>query len=423
MATKTARPFFALGASLAGLALVSGCAGGVSTSDDGSGDSVEFGSDPQAFQDALADMDPVELTFQAGSRNGTDHTGLREQDFVDAIEEISGGKITVNTVWGQPIAPYDEVTEAVADGRIDIGLEIPIYTPAKYPAITSLINIAPTAPADPYFYEMVTTAAAQDVAWSTEEILDDYRDKGANVLVPLEFEYSGALACTEPVTSAEDLDGKQLRVASAADFAIAEELGATPVSMQYVETYEALQRNTIDCTFGALKIQTGSGFLEVAPYVTFPTESSFSRNPTSIITGQGIEALPTAAQQLIFDQALVYFTGHHEAKAKYNSESIADIDAHGGDVLQLDADAEEKLASALDGLRQQTATTDALDGEALIADFDAALEKWEGVAEELGYAPSGDYREFARTFDEEPFTVEDFAQRVFEEVYLPHRPS
>src|SRR5699024_5287692 len=139
---------------------------------------------------------------------------------------------TVNTVWGQPIAPYDEVTEAVADGRIDIGLEIPIYTPAKYPAITSLINIAPTAPADPYFYEMVTTAAAQDVAWSSDAILDDYRDKGVEVLVPLEFEYSGALACTEPVTSANDLDGKQLRVASAADFAIAESLGAAPVSMQ-----------------------------------------------------------------------------------------------------------------------------------------------------------------------------------------------
>lgn len=422
MALKT-RPLIALTASAATLALVSGCAGGVTASDGDSGDSVEFGADVQAFHDALADMDPVEITFQAGSRSGTDHTGAREQVFADAIEEYSGGKITVNTVWGQPIAPYDEVTEAVADGRIDIGLEIPIYTPTKYPAITSLINIAPTAPADPYFYEMVTTAAAQDVAWNTDEILDDYRDKGVDVLVPLEFEYSGALACTEPVSSADDLNGKQVRVASAADFAIAESLGTTPVSMQYVETYEALQRNTIDCTFGALKIQTGSGFLEVAPNVVFPTESSFSRNPTSIITGAKIEALPIAAQQLIFDQALTYFYGHHEAKAKYNSEAIAEIDEFGGDVGQLDAVAEEKLTAALDGLRQQTVETDALDGDALIADFDAALEKWEGVATELGYAPSGDYREFAETFDAEPFTVDDFAARVFEEVYLPHRPS
>lgn len=193
--------------------------------------------------------------------------------------------------------------------------------------------------------------------------------------------------------------------------------------MQYVETYEALQRNTIDCTFGALKIQTGNGFFEVAPHVTFPSEASFSRNPTSVITGQKIAGLPLAAQQLIFDLTLDYFIGHHDAKMKYNSEAMSDITEHGGDVHRLDAAAERNLAEALDGLRTQTVESTALDGEALIADFDAALDKWQKVAEESGFSPAEDYRTFAEDYDAEPFLVEDFAQQVFEEVYLPHRPS
>jgi TRAP-type C4-dicarboxylate transport system substrate-binding protein len=415
----------ALGAAVAaaGLALVTGCAGSAGAGDGGGGEGVEFGAGDEAFQAALADMEPVELTFQAGAQSGADHTGQREQAFADAIEEKSGGKITVSTVFAQPIAGFDQVTEAVSDGRIDIGLEIPIYTPADYPAITSLINVAPTAPADAYFNEMVTTAAAQEVAWSTEEILDDFRDKGVDVLVPLEFEYSSALMCTEPVRSLDDFTGKQLRVASASDFAIAEGLGASPVSMQYVETYEALQRNTIDCTFGALKIATGSGFFEVAPHVTFPSDSSFARNPTSVLTGQKVAGLPLAAQQLIFDQTLEYFTGHHEAKMKYNSEAMADIEEYGGDVYRLEDDAEQALTEVLDGLAAETRDSGALDGEKLISDFEAAREKWTEIAEEEGFAPAEDYKGFAAEFEADPISVDAFAQRVFEDVYMAHRPS
>lgn len=418
------------GFALAGLALLTGCGGTADTAEStdandttaASGEGVEFGASADEFQAALADMEPVELTYQAGASSGQDHTGQRELAFASAIEEKSGGKIKVNTLFGQAIASYDQVVEAIADGRIDIGLEIPIYTPSDYPAITALINIAPTAPADAYFNEMVTSAAAQDVAWNTEEILDDFRSKGVDVLVPLEFEYSGALACTKPVTSLDDLKGVQLRAASASDFAIADGLGATPVSMQYVETYEALQRNTIDCTFGALKIASGQGFLEVAPHVTFPNESSFSRNPTSVLTGQKVADLPLAARQLIFDQTLEYFAGHHDAKMLYNGEAMEDIENYDGGVYRLDDDAEEKLTETLASLQQLTLDSDALDGAKLTADFEAALEKWTAIAEEEGFAPADDYQEFAAEHAANPVSVDSFALRVFEDVYLDHRP-
>lgn len=412
-----------VGLAIAGLTLLSGCAGTAGGGDESAdGQGVEFGASAEAFQEALADMEPVELTYQAGAQSGQDHTGQRELAFAEAIEEMSGGKITVTTVFAQAIADYDQVTEAIADGRMDMGLEIPIYTPTDYPAITSLINIAPTAPADAYFNEMVTSAAAQEVAWNSEEILDDFRSKGVDVLVPLEFEYSGALACTEPVQSLDDLQGIQLRAASASDFAIAEGLGATPVSMQYVETYEALQRNTIDCTFGALKIASGQGFLEVAPHVTFPNESSFSRNPTSVLTGQKVADLPLAARQLIFDQTLEYFAGHHDAKMLYNGEAMAEVEHYGGGVYRLADDAEAKLTETLEELAAQTRETDALDGEQLQADFEAALEKWSAIAEEEGFAPAEDYQEFAAEHEADPVSVDAFAERVFEDVYMEHRP-
>ena len=411
------------GLAISGLIALAGCAGSAETSEGAAGESVEFGAGDDAYQQALADMEPVTLTYQGGGSSADNYTGQREQAFADAIEEKSGGKVTLDLVFGQPIAGYDEVTAAIADGRIDIGLEIPIYSPAEYPAITSLINIAPTAPADAYFNEMVSTAAAQEIAWNSEEILDDFRDKGVDVLVPLEFEYSGGLMCTEPVQSLDDLKGKQIRVASASDFAITEALGASPLSMQFVETYEALQRNTIDCTFGALKIGSGFGFFEVAPHVTFPNDVSFSRNPTSVLTGSKFAELPLAAQQLIFDETLEYFTGHHEAKMKFHADAMAQIDEYGGDVYRLEEDAEAALTGALEDLEAQTADSDALDGQALITDFNAALDKWTAIAEEEGFAPAEDYKAFAEEFESEPISVDNFAQRVFEEVYLPHRPN
>jgi TRAP-type C4-dicarboxylate transport system substrate-binding protein len=407
---------------LVGLA---GCAGTAGQSSDGAGagDGVAYGATAEEYQEALADLEPVTLTYQPGAQSGQGHTGEAEQAFMDHVHELSGGKITLEPAWGQAIAPFDDVTEATADGRIDIGVEIPIYTPSKYAAINELINLAPSTPSSPYVTEIATTAAMMDVAWNTPEIVENYESMGVTFLRPVMFETSNALMCTDPVTSLDDFHGKQIRVGSASDLAIVEGLGASPVSMQFTETYEALQRNTIDCTLGGLRIGSEYGFLEVAPHVTFPDDAAWGRSPTAVVAGPGFTNLPLAAQQLIFDSYAQSNAGSLEASTAFVADAVAKLQDNGGDIVRLEADANDALQDAVDGLREKTLASDALDGEDAANRLDEAYEKWHGIAQQEGHEDSGDYIGFADGYADDPVDLTSFGERMFEEIYLPHRPE
>src|SRR5690625_658279 len=415
---------FAILSVVALIALV-GCAdsAGSAGADSGSGPGVEFGASPEEYQEALGDMEPVTLTYQPGAQSSQGYTGEAEERFIEQVAEMSGGKVTLEPVWGQAVAAFDEVTEAAADGRIDIGVEIPIYTPSKYEAVNELINLAPGPPASPYVTEVSTTAAMMEVAWNTPEIMENYEAMGVSVLRPVMFETSNALMCTEPVTSHDDFAGKQIRVGSAADLAIVEDMGASPVSMQFVEAYEALQRNTIDCTLGGMRIGAEYGFLEVAPPVTLPNDAAWGRSPTAVVAGPGYQNLPLAAQQVVFDAYAQGNARSLEASVAFSADAVEMVGQNGGEIRRLEGDAEETLAGAIDGLREETADSDALDGEDAAARLDDAYDTWLTIAEEEGHEDTGDYVGFAEDFATEPVDLSTFGERLFEEVYLPHRPS
>ena len=107
-------------AAVASLALLAGCAGSVGGDGSGSEDSAGEGFAYDASQDeidaALADLDPVTIKFQPSSMSEKSILAPNGLDVKKAIEERSGGKITVDIVWGQAIAGYDAVDDALADG-------------------------------------------------------------------------------------------------------------------------------------------------------------------------------------------------------------------------------------------------------------------------------------------------------------------
>ncbi|WP_349827391.1 C4-dicarboxylate ABC transporter substrate-binding protein [Brevibacterium litoralis] len=422
--TTRGRRFLATGLA-AGVALtLAACAGGTAGGGDGGGgEGVDFGASPEEYQAALEEMEPVTLTYQPGSQSAQGATGEAETAFIELVEEWSGGKITLEPVWAQAIAPFDEVTEAAADGRIDIGTEIPIYTPSKYQAINDLINLTPSKPASPYRTELVTSTALLETSWNTPEIVENYEEMGVTVLRPTMFEFSNALMCTEPVTSLDDFNGKQIRVGSAADLTINEALGSSGVSMQFGEAFDALQRNTVDCTFGGLRIGSEYGFLEVAPNVTFPSEGAWVRNPTAVVAGPGYQNLPLAAQQLIFDAFSVSNANTYEAMMYWVADAMGKVEEHGGEVNRLDAGAEEAFAGAVSELQSATQESGAMDGVAAQEAFDANYDKWTGIADELGLPEFDDYMSYAEAYRAEPIELDEYSQRIFEEIYTPHRPS
>src|SRR5699024_5324827 len=104
-------------AMLASLALLAGCAGSVGGSGAGSEASAGEGFAADASQDeideALSDLDPVTLKFQPSAMSEKSILAPNGLVVKKAIEERSGGKITVDVVWGQAIASYDDVDDAL----------------------------------------------------------------------------------------------------------------------------------------------------------------------------------------------------------------------------------------------------------------------------------------------------------------------
>ncbi|MCQ6367091.1 hypothetical protein, partial [Bacillus cereus] len=65
-------------------------------------------------------MEPVELTYQVSASSAESSSGQREEAFADAVEEMSGGAITLDIVYGNAVVPPDEISSALADGRLDL---------------------------------------------------------------------------------------------------------------------------------------------------------------------------------------------------------------------------------------------------------------------------------------------------------------
>ncbi len=367
-------------------------------------------------------MEPVKISYQTVSAGPGPYGG--PETFKEHVEEWSGGKIEVELVYSQAVSPFGEVVEAVADGRLDIGTEVPTYTPDKYPATNDLVSLTVTTPGSPYFGEMVSQAALLDLAWESEPLREEFESKGVDLLVPTEFGQAGALMCTDPITSLDSLRGKQIRVASEADRKIVEGFGATPVSFPSPELYDALARNVVDCGIGRPDQAIGFGTIEHAPNMIFGSERAFVRTPVTVVAGPTIQKLPLAARQLIFDTATVHsFINNNTSNMGYLADVFDRSSEYGGAIHVLERDAEDSLKESTNDLVEQFRSSEAIDGEAAAQAYETAFEEWSTIAVDKGYSDISDFEEFVATHKVNPVNVEGFANAVFEEIYLPHRPS
>src|SRR5699024_5797854 len=110
-------------AALSALALVlTACAGSAGGSTPGSeaGDGCDYAASDEEVAAALEDLEPVTITYQVPATSQDSPQAPLGTEFKEAVEERSGGKITVDLAWNQSIATYDEIHDALADGRVDM---------------------------------------------------------------------------------------------------------------------------------------------------------------------------------------------------------------------------------------------------------------------------------------------------------------
>ncbi len=183
---------------------------------------------------------PMVIKMQ-GAWSSTDIFNEFAQEFVDRVNQMSGGRLKVDyLVAGAVVKPF-EVTDAVSKGVLDAGHTVPVYWYGKS-KVASLFGSGPINGCDSF----------QTLAWI-------YRGGGLELyqelLTKLDLNYVGFFAMPmptqplgwfkTPVTDASQLKGLKYRtVGLAAD--LFQQMGAKVTQLPGGEIIPALERGVID---------------------------------------------------------------------------------------------------------------------------------------------------------------------------------
>ena len=412
-------------AASAALAL-SGCAGGAGggSAGSGGGEGFAFGASQEDVDAVLADLEPVTLTYQPPAASPQSIMAPAATAYQEYIEERSGGKITLDVVWGQAIAGYSEVDDALADGRLDLAYSLPIYSPAEYPSFDAIATSLSGLPISPVVGEAVYSAVAADIGWQSQSLLDEYEAQGVTPLTPVISSGGYYPVCTQEGSAPDDWQGRQIRVASTSHLGVVEELGASPVSMEYVEVFEALQRGTVDCTLAQLLPSAEGGLLEVAPHISYSSDeySLSSRAVGAELAGSSFETLPLAYQQIIFDAASATFGGIVGITADGNAESVRQAKAAGGTIEPMDSET-EKIIGTVQEEQHAAVVEKGLLGDDIEQRVQESADAWSGVAADLGLEDQGSFEDLDEWWESGELDFAPMGEQLYETAFLDHRPE
>lgn len=414
MGLVKSKKFLRLSAGAAAMLLVlAGCG---DDSEEQGGETADTGFAYDASQEEVNaivdDLEPVTITFQAPAASQNSVMAPAGTVFKEMVEERSNGQITVEVIWGQAIAGYDEVHDALADGRLDVAYSLPIYQPDEFPALNDIGTAMAGLSSSPFVGEMVANAVGNELGWTSESLLNAYEEQGLVPLTPLAASGGYYSVCSDPLETAEDWNGMQARIASTAQSAQVSHLGGSPVSIEYTETFEALQRGTVDCTLGQLVPSAEAGLFEAAPHLGYTTDHSFSRAPGAYLAGSSFQDLPVAYQQIIFDSNRLAAAGGMQAVIDGNAEAIAQAKEEGGEIAPFADDVQQEIGSFSEELTQQAVENGHID-EDIVSIIAEQEEQWTADLEELGYTDEGDTADFDEWYDRDTDYM-DYAKATYE---------
>ena len=158
-----------------------------------------------------------------------------------------------------------ETTPGVRDGLADAGFVVLPYTPAEFSESILIANLSLLATTG---YPLEVPGAGMNGA-TMEYIMLHCPECQVQMKAQNHVFTSGTssqdyvLACTSPIRSLADFQGKRIRVGAANFTRWTEFLGGVPVQMPGNETYDGLSKNLLDCTTIGLADFYGQKHIEV----------------------------------------------------------------------------------------------------------------------------------------------------------------
>lgn len=411
----------ALSAACLVLSACGGTVGSQTSQSEGAGDGFDYDADQNEVDQLLSDLDPVTLNFQVPAPSPQADLAAIGTEFKEYVEDRSNGQITIDVVYGNAIASHTETPDALEDGRLDIAYAVTSYLPQDFPEIDAYNAAAGLITATPQLGVLVDTAVLIEQSVHDQALLDRFEERGITSMVPIFTPASNYLVCSDRIDDLPGLEGLQVRGGTSIQLDLIKTLGASGVDIEFTETYEALQRNTIDCTISGMPNAADGGVFEVAPYAAFPDGASIPGGNGSLMSGKTVADLPLAYQQIVYDGIASMVEGKMLAQVNGNASAFQTVADNGGEVLPLQDDASAAIADRLRELIDERIDAGSLPDD-VVDQVAESEERWTSVFEDLGYEDGGSREDFGQ-WGERDLDYGPAAQVVFDELLVEHRPE
>lgn len=344
----------------------------------------------------LDEMKPVTIKFN--TYMSSKHAAyLTLTPFFKKIEAASKGKIKFKVYAGGLLLKAKESLRGLSQGTCDAALITTTYFSSFLPKINLLGDVL-----------LLTDDATAASGAATEMLLlrpQFFKEELAkNNIIMLGGFYATNPYMTmsnKPIQTYDELKGKKIRAAGAAWVRLAKSLGVTAVTLPISETYEALQRGTIEGVWGTAEFLRSYSLWDVAKYVTTYPTGCYCGSCAMTFNLKFWKKLPKPAKDLLLDHmasvpagiTLVSYGAREE-------ETIKNAPKHGVKFIKPESSFVAKMDEFKKGILERASKwahdKRGLDEEfakAVIKDYIKTYAKWKKLSQNVVKKDLGKFKE------------------------------
>ena len=282
-----------------------------------------------------------------------------------AVEERSNGRIKITVYPGGVLTKANQTYDGVINGLADIGMSCFAYTRGRFPVMEALD--LPLGYADGKTATRVANAFYSKVQ---PKELEDVK------VLYLHAHGPGLLHTQKPVRTLADIKGMLVRSTGLSAKVIAA-LGGVPVAKSQGETYEALQRGTVEGTIGPIEVLKGWRQAEVIKYTTDCSGIGYTTAMYVVMNLNKWNSMPEDLQDIITNASLEFAQVHGRTWDAVDEAGRAYTLERGNEIISLDTEEQARWKGAVQPVIDDyiTAVTEnGYDGQTYIDTINALIQ-------------------------------------------------
>lgn len=265
---------------------------------------------------ATAIAEPVTLRIQ--SHNAAEHpVGKQLAVWADDVHVISGGDITIEMFYSSSVVATNETFDAAINGILDCDVTTGAYQTGKDPAFQFVGDLMGGYDTPWQQYSWLYYGDGYDAA---QELYNEHDMQ----LVGWALFSQESLSSSRPIAGPEDFKGWKFRSPPGMETEIFEELGASPIVMDFTEIFTALETGIIDGTdASSISNNRGLGIYDIVKHTNYPGFHSMpadhlacNLNVWNGLSDQQRRIIDVTWQKHAFHTALFHETANTETVAQ-----------------------------------------------------------------------------------------------------------